>query len=173
MKTSPPSALYQALSGGIQARQQGMQAPVIYLHLHPLHIRRINYKNITIRIETMPMGMLIKNIQCHDQLSCNPAPKQRADNRAKHYSHAKYCHCHAVLPLRKCFKEYRLGNGLKSAAADALKDSEKYEALETPCEPQSSELRVNNDIEKIRYLFLPKNLLSHPVIGIIIALETR
>ena len=28
---------------------------------------------------------------------------------------------------------YRLGNRLKSAAADALKDSEEHEALETPC----------------------------------------
>jgi hypothetical protein len=40
-------------------------------------------------------------------------------------------------------------------------------------EPQRKELAVNRAIEKIKYLFLPKILLSQPVRGMMIAFDTR
>ena len=40
-------------------------------------------------------------------------------------------------------------------------------------EPQRKELAVKRVIDPMRYFFLPKNLLSQPVMGITIALDTR
>lgn len=40
-------------------------------------------------------------------------------------------------------------------------------------DPHMKELMVKSVIENIRYLFLPKTLLSHPEIGMMIAFATR
>src|SRR5512139_2022287 len=63
---------------------------------------------------------------------CNPPSQQRANDRAEHGADAEDRHGHAVLLGWKRFEKNGLGDRLKGAASQALKDSEKNKALEVP-----------------------------------------
>jgi hypothetical protein len=63
--------------------------------------------------------------------------------------------------------------GCRAPPPTPWKTLKKIRLVRLHAEPHKRELMVNREMEKRRYRFLPKSRLNHPVIGMMIALDTR
>ena len=117
---------------GAETDGEERKAPIVDLHLYPLHVRRVlDYDDVHDDREDADGGVDIKD-PAPGPVVRDPAAQKRADDGAQHGAHAEDGHGRAVLFPGETFKQDGLADRHEPAAADALDDPEENEALEAP-----------------------------------------
>jgi len=130
-------------------------------------------KAIDMRIATIPMGMLIKNTQCQDQLSVIQPPSRGPTMGPimmpiPKIAMAVPCWCRGKVSRRIACEM-----GCSDPPESPWMTRKKMRARRLQEAPQRKELTVNRTMENSRKRLRPKSRPSHPVMGMTTALAAR